>query len=95
MPPVEPNLLPSAAGPQGRFPYSQHRLCPRLGQDTDISRYRRIQARYRSHREHLTPSRRPRPPMLPERSRWRGIGVHFERNRHHDAPGSKFLTRKP
>ncbi len=39
MPPLEPNLLPSAAGPHGRFP------------------------------------------ILPERSRWRLIGVHFERNR--------------
>ena len=46
-----------------------------------MSRWRRIRAHCRSHREHLTPRRRRRPPSLPKRSRWRRIGVHVERNR--------------
>jgi len=47
-----------------------------------MSRWRRIRSHCRSHREHLTPRRRRRTPTLPKRSRWRGIGVHVERNRH-------------
>ena len=64
------------------------RLRRRRSRDTDISRWRRIRARYRwipsilDLSEHLAPHRRPRPSTLTVRSRWRGICVHFQRNTH-------------